>query len=203
MWTGGGEETVSGAGSTLAYTASLRPAFEHLLRRLGVKTLVDAGCGDFNWMSHVNLEDVHYSGFDIIAKVVRRNRLLYGSRQREFHKADVTIDPLPRADLMLCRDCVFHLPFADIWRLLDNFVRSETKHLLLTNQGNAANVDLPRPGGYKPRNFTRMPFMLPLPPLPNRIVDNPEGRANRCLYLWTWDEIRDALDEARRDGRYS
>lgn len=202
-WTGGGAETVSGKGSTLAYTAPLRPALEALLRRLEVKKLLDAPCGDFNWMNHVDLAGIRYVGLDINDEVIAENCRRYASADRQFFAADISADPLPRADLMLCRDCTFHLPFAYISRLLENFVRSGTPYLLMTNIMVGENIDLPKAGGYKARNFLITPFLLPRPAPENWLVDSPEGKGNRYLVLWTAAEIAEALERARQDGRRS
>ena len=37
--------------------------------------------------------------------------------------ADITRDPLPRADAILCRDCLVHLSFANIAAAVDQFQR--------------------------------------------------------------------------------
>ena len=52
---------------------------------------------------------------------------------------DITRDRLPRVDLILCRDVLPHLSFADIARAVDNFKRSGATWLL-TN----TFVDRPR-----------------------------------------------------------
>src|SRR4051812_10120929 len=60
LW--GSGETVSGYGSTIAGTEPLRTALPLLLRKLGVRTLIDIPCGDFNWMRKVELEVDEYIG---------------------------------------------------------------------------------------------------------------------------------------------
>jgi hypothetical protein len=47
----GGGETVSGPGSTLERTAKLRRELPILLEEIGARTLLDAPCGDFNWIT--------------------------------------------------------------------------------------------------------------------------------------------------------
>jgi len=46
LW--GGDESVSGPGSSLKSTAKLRRELPKLLREIGARTLLDAPCGDFN-----------------------------------------------------------------------------------------------------------------------------------------------------------
>jgi hypothetical protein len=201
-WAGGGAETVSGKGSTLAFTAQLRPALEAILRRLSAKVFLDAPCGDFNWMSKVNLQDIKYIGVDIIDSLVAENQRRYGGPDREFCAADISSDPLPKADLMLCRDCTFHLPIAFVWRILENFGRSGIPYLLTTQINNNGNADMPKPGGYQSRNFLLDPFLLSRPKPENWLVDDPRGKGNRYLCLWSSHEIRDAIERAKQDGRF-
>jgi hypothetical protein len=38
--------------------------------------MLDAPCGDFNWMKEVDLSAVHYTGGDIVEPLVNSNHLL-------------------------------------------------------------------------------------------------------------------------------
>ena len=50
----GNRESVSGDGSTLAYTHNLRHELAKFLRAFRVVSMFDAPCGDFNWMRAVD-----------------------------------------------------------------------------------------------------------------------------------------------------
>src|SRR4051812_19402296 len=54
----GDPESVSGRGSTLARTEVMRKTLPILLANVRAKSLLDAPCGDFNWMQHVDLGGV-------------------------------------------------------------------------------------------------------------------------------------------------
>ena len=71
--TWGSTESVSGAGSELQNTAQLIRELPHLMRELRVQSMLDAPCGDFNWMQHVELNGVDYHGADIVEALVQRN----------------------------------------------------------------------------------------------------------------------------------
>src|SRR5258705_8660567 len=62
----GTKESLSGPGSTSARAAAIRDDFLALVRRLGVRTLLDAPCGDFHWMAALDLPVEHYIGVDIV-----------------------------------------------------------------------------------------------------------------------------------------
>lgn len=106
LW--GKEESVSGTESSLAQTAVLREQLPVLCRRYGVRTLLDIPCGDFNWMRAVDLDGMVYQGADVVDELIQTCRSQYATRNIQFEVMDLLEDPLPRVDLILCRDCLVH-----------------------------------------------------------------------------------------------
>jgi len=107
-------ESLSGRGSTLARTGVIMSHLPLLLQELNAKTLLDAACGDLNWIRYVELHPVEYIGVDIVPDLISRNRQLYENQQRTFALLDITRDRLPNCDVILCRDCLIHLSFRRI-----------------------------------------------------------------------------------------
>src|SRR5205085_4730414 len=99
---------------------------------LGAAALLDIPCGDFGWLSTTDL-GVAYTGADIVASLVEENQQRYGSAGRTFARLDLTCDKLPAADVVLCRDCLVHLSYANIGRALANIRASGAKWLLMTS----------------------------------------------------------------------
>ena len=61
----GDSESGSGANSTESATRELRGHLLKILSQFHVKSIVDAPCGDFNWMRLVRLdENIRYTGLD-------------------------------------------------------------------------------------------------------------------------------------------
>jgi SAM-dependent methyltransferase len=182
----GGTESVSGPGSGIERTALLRQDLSRLVSELRIDTFLDAGCGDFFWMRETNLRVRWYSGLDVVPEIIDRNRRLHSSATRDFQVRDITTDPLPRADLIFCRDCLVHLPLRDVRRALDNFARSGATYLLTTTfVSRTANPEIPL-GDWRPLNLQQAPFDWP-PPL--REIDErcPPDRgdyADKRLGLW-------------------
>lgn len=170
----GSAESGSGTGSELAATASLRSYLPELFKRLNVKTFLDAPCGDWNWMRHVELTSVDYIGADVVAEVIGDNQARYMRPGVHFMVADLTKDDLPRADLILCRDCWVHLSFQDISAILENFRRSGAAWLLVSNSP-YVDRNLDQITGLKWRylNLHSAPFHFP-PPLERRKDHYPE-----------------------------
>jgi hypothetical protein len=163
LW--GSPESISGLGSQLDATARLRAELPGLLERLGMRTLVDIPCGDFSWLSTVRLPIERYIGGDIVGAIVAKNAERYRASYpwAEFRRLDLTRDPLPEGDALLCRDCLVHLPYASIRAAFGNIVRSGIRYVMMTTFiGDRANTDI-EPGDWRPLNFQRPPFSLPRP----------------------------------------
>lgn len=176
----GDVESVSGRGSTLAHTEAVRRELPRLLRELGARSLLDAPCGDFNWMRRVELEGVEYVGADVVPEMIQRNRREYGGPGRQFVVLDVTRDALPRADVILCRDCLIHLSFGHALAALDNFRRSGSPYLLATTHTSVTENADTETGGWRSLNLELPPFNLPPPE--RLIVEHPS--VGKCLGLW-------------------
>jgi SAM-dependent methyltransferase len=186
LWKSG--ESFSGQGSTFGATTAIRDALPALFTKLGIRSLLDAGCGDFNWMKSTDLGSIEYLGVDVVEPLIRRNRERYASTTRRFMMADIARDLLPRADLVLCKECLIHLPNRQVCDALRNFKRSGASYLLTTTFPNLrANRDT-WPGSFRPLNLQIAPFKLPPP---REIVD--DGRdtseSTAVLGLWSLDDL--------------
>ena len=84
---------------------------------------MDLPCGDYGWMRRIELPVARYIGADLLPELIRPLQERFGGGGRSFVVLDLTRDPLPEADLLLCRDCLVHLSFGDIRRALGNVLR--------------------------------------------------------------------------------
>lgn len=179
-------ETVSGRGSTLERTATIRRELPALFRELGVRSVLDAGCGDFHWFQMMETELDGYVGVEIVEELAAINQERHGSDRCRFASLDVTRDDLPRVDLILCRDCLVHLKNGQVRAALRNFQRSGATYLLTTTfTGDHPNEEAPL-GGWRPLNLERAPFRLG-PPL--RLISERESvedvrYLDKSLGLW-------------------
>jgi hypothetical protein len=157
LW--GAETSRSGLGSETAAASVLTEALPGLLRQLGVRSLLDAPCGDAVWINRAVL-DVEYVGVDIVPALVDdlSRRAAAGAIRGEYIHRDITCDALPRADAVLCRDCLVHLSFANVRLAIENFRRSGATWLITTTfpewQTNRDCED----GDWRPLDFGRAPF---------------------------------------------
>lgn len=183
----GSLESASGPGSELVQTKEVRAALPMLFRRFDVRTMLDAPCGDFNWMRHVDLSRLEtYVGVDIVRPLIRHNQDNYSSRKISFLEKDLTKDLLPAADLVFCRDCLVHLSNSEAQKVLENFLLSKSRYLLTTNYvGEVANRDTSM-GRWRPLNLSLPPFSLPEPILTIDTDFTAEGRQHpgNGMSLW-------------------
>jgi len=152
------KESLSGPGSTLSYTSELRLTLPGLIRALGCKSMLDAPCGDFNWMRKVNLKGIDYIGADIVPAMIEDLRVKYPKHR--FEVLDITQGPFPKVDFMLCRDVLFHLSHSDIVKVLQNFVQSGSEWFATSHyfQVQAMEDVKSDPKTFRPVNLTLAPF---------------------------------------------
>ncbi|MBV8141799.1 MAG: class I SAM-dependent methyltransferase [Verrucomicrobia bacterium] len=179
------QDSYSGLGSSSKATTALPSSLSELLRSIQCRRLVDLGCGDFNWMRHVEGE-WEYIGIDVVEALIRRNQIRYGEAKRTFVVLDATSARLPKGDTVLCREVLFHLSFHNIFAVLDNIVHSRAKHLVATSDSSVwFNSDI-KNGDFRPLNLSRPPFRFPTP-----ISEIADDRVlnGRKLGLWRVDQI--------------
>lgn len=185
------KESVSGPGSTLAYTARLRKALPLVFDEFSIKTVLDAPCGDYNWMRLLERSGVQYIGGEIVPELVDANNARYRDEVTRFIYCDIVEDELPAVDLWICRDTLFHFSYTDVFKTLDNLFRSEIKYFLATHcPGQLENSDI-RTGSCFSRNLVGQPFCFPEPHL--WLEDGIEGGPRRQMGLWEVKALQAAL----------
>jgi hypothetical protein len=187
-----GRESISGPGSNLVQTQTVQQQLPLIIQALGIKTLLDAPCGDYYWMQNVQLDGLDlYVGVDIVNELIEANQRKYENPKRQFLSRDITIDSLPTVDLILCRDCLVHLPFQSIFSALENFKRSGARYLLTTTFVNRSeNYDI-SPGLWRPINLEVAPFCLPSPEqIINEQCTEDNGQyLDKSLGLWKISQL--------------
>ena len=162
----GGAKSRSGEGSEMTQTAVIRRELPRLVQELGISSFMDAPCGDWFWMKETALGVAEYIGLDIVEKLIEINNIQFGGPSRKFLCRNLAEDPLPKADLIFCRDCLVHLNFQDIRRVIANFRRSQSIYLLTTTfASRQKNVDLVGKDVWRALNFQAAPFNFYAEPL--------------------------------------
>lgn len=190
LW--GAATSVSGLGSEDPATAAIREALPALLQRLGARSLLDAPCGDAGWIGRLAL-GVDYTGIDIVPSLIDANnrRASRGEPSGRFLVGDITRDALPRADVILCRDCLVHLSFANIARTLVGFRASGALFLLVTTFPEWEDNRDCEDGDWRALNMEQAPFNWPPPRelVNERCEEGGGGWRDKSLGLWRLDEL--------------
>ncbi|RJQ27414.1 class I SAM-dependent methyltransferase [Candidatus Parcubacteria bacterium] len=185
------DESNSGPGSRLKTTVNLRNELPSLLQKYKISTMLDIPCGDFHWMQHVDLRFVQYTGADVVEKIIEANSKSFASKPASFCTIDLLKDPIPRHDLILCRDCLVHFSFKDISKAIRNIKSSGSKFLFTTTfnfKKPKMNYDI-LTGEWRPINLELPPFNFLPPIFLIRENNDHAGKNDKCMGLWRISDL--------------
>ena len=133
---------------------------------------------------------ITYIGGDIVQLLIEAHSKHYQNATTRFIHIDLTKQDFPAADLMLCRDCLFHLSYADTKAVLQHFVASDIAYLLTTTHSNRsgfANHDI-RTGSFRLIDLFAAPYHFPKDVL-YRIEDWLAPDPKREMCLWSREQV--------------
>lgn len=181
--------SVEGA-SSVAGTEKIRKEILELIQRRQISSLFDAGCNDCGWMSLI-AKHVDYQGGDISHVLI--NTIAKQHPELKISVHDITTDPIPKVDLLFCRDVTIHLSNQDRRRLWQNWYNSSVPWILTTHiQDCFENLDITYQDDefpWAPVNWEISPWMFPKPV---EIIDE-YGPHGRCLALWNRSQFEGIL----------
>lgn len=164
----------SGSGSLVENTVEYRKFLQDFINRQDIKTVIDLGCGDWQFSKLIDWDSVSYTGIDVVPSVIKDNKVAYGTRPNiNFICADV-LSYEPQADLIIMKDVLQHWPNEDIQHFFAHSARA--KYILITNSiqtiditdpnkevpfNQPLNHDIAR-GGLHSIDLSKSPFNLPV-----------------------------------------
>jgi SAM-dependent methyltransferase len=147
----------SGTGSTLEITREYRAYLEDFIKTHNIKSVVDAGCGDWTFSSAIDWNGASYLGVDIASDVIATVRAKHEKANIKFQVGDIT-DDLPAADLLISKDVLQHLSNELVHNFIENNLRKgKYKWVILTNDRGNRNSDV-ESGGYRAIDLSAPPF---------------------------------------------
>ena len=184
-------ESVSGIGSDLKKDSTLVNDFKNFISEFKVKKILDLGCGDFNWMKFIVLNNnnvSNYLGLDIVDKIISLNNLKYKNSEVSFETSDILLEDLPKFyDLVIIRDLFIHLKNNEILKIIDKINNSSIKFLAVTSYHTTeVNINADKFGHHRYINMKLDPFYLDRP---FKIFDDNENQLKqRKLYIYKVNE---------------
>jgi SAM-dependent methyltransferase len=186
---------MSGVGSNLDQTRELINLLPSVLQGLGVNSLLDIPCGDFNWMSQINYPNIKYTGADIVLPLVQHLNSKFGSSNRDFMRLNLVLEIPGKFDAVFSRDLLVHLNNTDALGAIRNVIASESSYFLTTTfPALKSNRDLPiitREIAWRPLNLELSPFNFPAPLLLiNEKCSESNGEfADKSIGVWKISDL--------------
>ena len=163
-WKGFNKGSLSGTGSSSESTNNIRKYLQKFINANQIKSLLDIPCGDFYWLSKLNLSNIQYIGADIVDEIILDNQNNHTNKNLTFINLDIINGELPMVDLIFVRDCFVHLKNEQIIKALKNIINSNSKFLATTTFVNTKNyLYSSNADRWRPINMCQEPFNLPKP----------------------------------------
>lgn len=179
-WKGG-----SGPGSKQEFTGPYIRYIQRFIRERGIRSVVDFGCGDWQFSREIDWSGVQYRGIDAVPDMIARNREKFQAPHITFEQGNETLLKHCRADLLLIKDVLQHWPNGRIRKflgLLRNF-----RYALITNcafEHPELNQEI-KIGDFRPLDLRKPPFSIQAAEvLRFRTPEHPEGFLNKLVLLW-------------------
>lgn len=152
----------SGPGSDSFYTTDYRSLLSKFIRLNNISSVVDIGCGDWQFSRFIDFAQASYVGFDVVDDVVNKNHARYSANNVSFKVIPPSLEDVPSADLLIMKDVLQHLSDKSICSFRD-LVFPKFRHCLLTNSfrkiDTAQNTDIVE-GGFRCLDLTNPPYNL-------------------------------------------
>lgn len=182
-------ESKSGNGSELNKTKNIRKNLPIIINKYKINSFLDVPCGDFNWIKEIINFIPNYVGGDIVKELINENKNKY--KNINFIHIDLINDKIPKCDLLFIRDCLFHLSYEDINKVIKNIKSSNIKYLLITNFDNHKNKNI-KTGQFRPLCLCKEPFYFRKPL--EIIKEDENGRfKDKHMGLWRLQDIPNFL----------
>ncbi|MDX1922285.1 MAG: methyltransferase [Alphaproteobacteria bacterium] len=179
LWGGG-----SGPGSTPEHTHQYRWYLQNFMRANRITSVLDIGCGDWQFSKMIDWTGVNYIGLDV-SDVVLQNTRTYARSNITFLEANALKDELPKADLAILKDIVMHWSNAEIISFvpkLQNFKFALITNGLFANHPESINIDI-QTGQWRSIDLTMPPFSFKGANVYWYPADGP-----KTVFLWKRDE---------------
>jgi glycosyltransferase involved in cell wall biosynthesis len=152
IWGGG-----SGESANPEFTKDYRLFLQNFLRQHNVRSVLDLGCGDWQFSRLMDWSGIEYTGIDAAQPVIESNQKNYAANNLRFIQGDINKMALPQADLAIIKDVLQHWSNAAILKLIPKL--RNFPFVLLVNDFQSRNIDCQN-GDWRRLNLNAPPFNL-------------------------------------------
>lgn len=173
----------SGSGSAASQNIEYRHFIEKFLITNDIRSVLDFGCGDWQFSRYVDWGNAQYLGIDIVKSVIEGNKSRYGSDTIHFEEF-AEFDKIPDVDLVICKDVFQHVSIDVCFAYIENLVH-KSRFLLITNDiGPADRINIPiTTGDWRPIRLDLPPFNLNTASICSWDVFDGAGPHRKSTYL--------------------
>lgn len=158
-------ESLSGPGSYEKNTTETVNLINNTILKYNIKSILDLGCGDWNWFKYINIKDISYNGWDCDDIMIKSNKEKYGKNNINFEVKDIVLDEYINVDLIICRDVLFHIDKTIAEKILFK-IKNNCKYFISTSYNDVQkNTNIKeycniKNWGFYTINLNLMPFNL-------------------------------------------
>jgi SAM-dependent methyltransferase len=149
----------SGEGSQPKHTKRYAAFLQDFLRKNNIKSVVDMGCGDWQFSQFIDWTGIDYQGFDVVKSVIEANQKKFSAPGIRFQLALGDGSDLPSTDLLIAKDVLQHWSNDAVKAFLPNF--KKYAYCLITNcvnpNGKTINENIEH-GGFRYLDLRLAPF---------------------------------------------
>jgi SAM-dependent methyltransferase len=151
----------SGPGSYAETTETYRAFLQDFVAARSVKSVLDIGCGDWQFSQLIDWSGIDYLGIDV-SSIALGHAQRFATGRIRFAEGDARTMALPRADLLIMKDVLQHWTNAEIVALIPKL--AQFRYCLITNgfvDGAMPALNLDKSAGsYRPVDLAKPPFCV-------------------------------------------
>ena len=159
-----GKNKGSGEGSRPKFNQEYIPFLEDFLKTNNIKSVIDFGCGDWQFSRYIDWGDkpfstmpkIDYLGLDVVDSVIDNNKKEFP--QHSFVSDTNVFNHLEGRELIIIKDVFIHWPNETIVEFMDKLINYNNKILTVNSLGQAKNRKLKRIGGFSRLNYDKFPL---------------------------------------------
>ncbi len=147
----------SGVGSRPKFNKDYITFLENFLKDNNIKSVIDYGCGDWQFSQYVDWGDIDYLGLDIVDSVIDNNKKQFP--KYSFISDTNVFNHLKGRELIIIKDVIMHWPNDEIVKFMDKLITYDIKILMINCFGQSKNRRI-KIGGHSRLDYDKPPLNI-------------------------------------------